>query len=816
MTIRTKLTLNVVIVILIIAAVAVTSIVGMGFVKSRLQDLTQRSTPFQMRTVEFQRAIQGVTADLVKVATAKNRSDLGVFKVEAEKSLAEVQAGQDALKALSGEAQLEAYAELSGIASELFAITDGRLKADEEALAADRGITDKLAVASVRLKELDTRIKGLQSATSTSYTRSVDTTRDVSGRVRNVELLKLTLKDFQLGFQEVLKTQTKKGVLIAQGKCNSAVNKALQNEVLKASHSMAADLKSLSGKLPFFMKAQGAVVGVATADTSTRDALVGEITDKLNAVILAVEQEGAMASDNLSSETRKQSSYFGSNALATGIMGENSELLSLGLKVEGLSTRLFGASNAKEIDAIGAALTGVYARIDTLQAGLGSSLSKLGAKREIATLQGAAGALASIKGVLFAKDGVIYKMHNRLEMQAKATVATGKLREVVLKQSEMGKKTVSAAQGDQEKAITSVNKMVRYSTGLIAGISLGAVLFGILFGAWVYRSISRPLAQLILVSQSVARGDLAVRIDTGNSDEIGKVQAAMAEMVQNLREMVGKIKGATDSLAENSRELAQTAQVLERGSEEQTVRVDQSASAMTEMTQTTAEVARNTSDTSEAAGQMKLLAVQGKDAMGVTVRELGKFAESVKEAAAKVESLGQQSQEISNVVTLIRDIADQTNLLALNAAIEAARAGEQGRGFAVVADSVRHLAERTTVATGEISQTVKTMQSSVAASVLFMQDERNSVGRVQGQVNETLSSIDAIVSYVERVTDMVQRIAVAAEQQSSTSEGVSDNMDGIADVNKGLKSSFGDIKRSSGQLSELACDLNGMVGWFKV
>jgi methyl-accepting chemotaxis protein len=816
MTIRTKLTLNVVIVILIIAAVAVTSIVGMGFVKSRLQDLTQRSTPFQMRTVEFQRAIQGVTADLIKVATAKNRSDLNLFKVEAEKSLSEVQAGQDALKALSGETQLEAYGELSGIAGELFAITDGRLKADEEALAADRGITDKLALASGRLKELDTRIKGLQSATSSSYTRSVDTTRDVSGRVRNVELLKLTLKDFQLGFLEVLKTQTKKGVLIAQGKCNSAINKALQNDALKASPSMAADLKVLSGKLPIFMKAQGAVVGVASADTTSRDALVSEITDKLNAVILAVEQEGAMSSDNFNTETHKQSGYFGSSTLATSIMGENSELLSLGLNVEGLTTRLFGATSAKEIDAIGASLNGVYARIDTLQAVLGRSLGKLGAKREVATLQGAAGALASIKGMLIAKDGVIFKMRNRLEMQARATAATGKLRNIVLKESETGKKTVSAAQGDQEKAITSVNRMVRYSTGLIAGISLGAVLFGILFGVWVYRSISRPLSQLILVSQSVARGDLAVRIDTGNSDEIGKVQAAMAEMVQNLREMVGKIKGATDSLSGNSRELAQTAQVLERGSEEQTERVDQSASAMTEMTQTTAEVARNTSDTSEAALQMKLLAVQGKDAMGITVRELGKFADSVKEAAAKVESLGQQSQEISNVVTLIRDIADQTNLLALNAAIEAARAGEQGRGFAVVADSVRHLAERTTVATGEISQTVKTMQSSVAASVVFMQDERNSVGRVQGQVNDTLSAIDEIVSYVERVTDMVQRIAVAAEQQSSTSEGVSDNMDGIAGVNRGLKSSFADIKRSSGELSELACDLNGMVGWFKV
>jgi methyl-accepting chemotaxis protein len=816
MTIRTKLTLNVVIVILMIAGVAVTSIVGMGFVKSRLQDLTQRSTPFQMRTVEFQRAIQGTTADLSKVTSSKNRKDFGVFKVEAEKSLADVQAGQQALQALAGATPLEAHGELSGIATELFAITDGRLKAEEESLAADRGITEKLSQASARLKELDTRIKGLQSTTSASYTKSVDATRDVSGRVRSVELLKLTLKDFQLGFFEVSKAQSKKGVLISQGKCNSALNKALQNDVLKRSSSLAADLSALSAKLPVFIKAQGSVVGQAGADTSARDALSSEISDKLNAIILAVEQEGAMSSDNLSSENQKQSGYFGSNTLATGVMAQNSELLSLGLNVEALTMRLFAATSAKELESIAGELSRVFARVETLQAGLGKALAKLGARKEIAMLQGAAGALESIKGVLFAKDGVLLKMQNRLAMEAKAAVATGKLRDIVLRQSESGRKTVTAAQGDQEKAISSVNTMVRYSTGLIAAISLGAVLFGILFGAWVYRSISRPLSQLILVSQSVARGDLSLQIDTRNTDEIGKVQAAMAEMVQNLREMVGRIKGATDSLSGSSRELSDTAGVLERGSEQQTVRVDQSASAMTEMTQTTAEVARNTSDTSEAALSMKSIAEQGKKAMVMTVRELACFAESVKEAAAKVESLGQQSQEISNVITLINDIADQTNLLALNAAIEAARAGEQGRGFAVVADSVRHLAERTTVATGEIAQTVKTMQASVSASVLFMQQERTSVGRVQGQVDQTLGAIDEIVSYVERVSDMVQRIAVAAEEQSSTSEGVSDNMDGIATVNKELKSSFADIKRSSGQLSNLAADLNGMVGWFKV
>jgi methyl-accepting chemotaxis protein len=816
MTIRTKLTLNVVIVILIIAGVAATSIIGMGFVKSRLQDLTQRSTPFQMRTVEYQRAIQGATADLTKVAASKNRKDFDVFKVEAERSLAEVQAGQEALKALSSDATAGAHAELSALANELFGITQGRLKAEEESLAASRSIADRLAETSARLKELDTRIKGLQGSTSTSYTKSVDATRDVSARVRGVELLKLTLKDFQLGFQEVLRAQNKKGVLIAQGKCNSALNKVQQNDVLKVTPSVAADLKTLSVKVPLFLKTQAAVVGQAGADTSARDALVAEITDRLNAVILAVEQEGAMANDSLASETRKQAGYFGSNTIATGVMAENSELLSLGLNVEGLANRLTGAASVKEVDALAGDLSRVFSRIDALQANLAKSLNRLGARREVATLQSAGGALASIQGLLFAKDGVLFKMRNRLEMEAKATAATAKLREIVVQQSEQGKKTVSAAQGDQERAIGTVNRMVHFTTALIAAISLGAVLFGILFGVWVYRSISRPLHQLIEVSQSVARGELAVVIDTDNKDEIGKVQCAMAEMVKNLREMVGRIKSATQSLASSSRELSDTATVLERGSEEQTVRVDQSASAMTEMTQTTAEVAQNTSDTSEAALSMKKIAEEGKSAMELTVRELGSFADSVKEAATQVESLGQQSQAISNVVTLINDIADQTNLLALNAAIEAARAGDAGRGFAVVADSVRNLAERTTVATSEISLTVKAMQTSVAASVEFMQDERTSVGRVQGQVDQTLASIADIVAYVERVTDMVQRIAVAAEQQSSTSEGVSDNMDGIAQVNRELKGSFADIKRSSGQLSHLAADLDGMVGWFKV
>ena len=816
MTIKTKLTLNVVFLLAIVAAVATTSVIGMGFVKSRLKYLTEQSTPFQVRTVEFQRATQAAIADLIKVNAARTRQEFSGYKQEAEKSLAATRETQEALESLSGDSRSNTHEELESTAKELFVITESRLKADEEAVVANKSIGVKLREAESRLRELDRQIKGIQQQSASSYSKSMVDMKTATERVRSLENLKLSLKDFQLGFIELSKAQAKRGIILAQGRCNSAISKVLQNEFLKKAPQLAADATALNGKIPELVKLQNAIVGQAAADTSDRDSLLGEITDKLNALILAVEQEASVANDDMSGETVRQGSFFGKSTTATSLLSNNAELVSLGLTVESLVSRLFIATTSQEVDDVQAQIEQAYQRTGDVRGKLAKMLGDLKAQREQRMLQAAEGSLNEIRAMLLAKDGVITKIRTRLDMETKALEATTKLKGIVLKQAEAGQKTVLVAQGDQEKAISTVNRMVRFSTLLIIGIAVGAAVFGIVFGIWVYRSIATPLHLLQKVSQEVAKGDLQAHLQTDSTDEMGMVQKSMAAMVDNLREMVGKIKGATDRLASSSEELSSTAVALERGTEEQSLRIERSATAMTQMSQTTAEVAQNSSETSDAADRMNRIAAEGKEAMHTTVNELTKFADTVKEAATKVESLGRQSEEISDIVALIKDIADQTNLLALNAAIEAARAGDQGRGFAVVADEVRALAEKTATATDDIARTVANMQSSVKDSVHFMKDERDSVAKVLDHVNHTLVSIDEIVTYVGKVTEMIQRIAVAAEEQSSSTEEVSQNMEGIATIARELRTSFSDIKNSSEGLSQLAVELNKMVSWFKI
>ena len=816
MKIRTKLTFNILLVVAAVVIVVATSIFGMTFIKEKLSYLTQKSTPYQMRTVEFQRELQGASTDLVKVNAARNMQQYQAFRAEAEQSLLGVKKAQQALEELSG-SRLEAYDELERIARELFEASAARISTEKAAAEANLKVSQRMKESSARLKELDQRIRILQVGRANSFAAALKQTGQYSGRLRSVEELRNLVRELQLIFVTVQNAQKSNALLIARGKVNPVLGRIAKNDYCVDNEAVEADTKVVSAKLDDYIKLQSTALSQKGEESKGRATEAGkELSEKLNGLYLVLDQEATLAGEKAGIESSKQGSIFGQSNAANSILLANSELVALGLMVEGQTTRLFTLDSTAGIERLDPEIRTLFTRINGRAQTVADSLKTLGASEELKILKGAVASLATIQNELYAADGIVVALKKHLAANDQAIQAGEKLRGVVLRQAEKGKETVSSARGEQEKAIGSVNRMVQRSLTLLIAISLSAIVIGILFGIWVFRSVSRPLSELIRVSDSVAGGDLDTGNITPSKDEFGLVQSSMEKMVLNLRDMAGRITGSTATIASSSQELSSTAHELERNSQTQTCRIDQSVTAMTQMVQTIQDVSQNAASTSDAAGRMKNIALTGQKALDDTSRELAGFAETVRQSAQKIEGVGEKSNAISDIVEMIKDIADQTNLLALNASIEAARAGEMGRGFSVVAESVRQLAHRTIDSSGQIGKTVQDMQREVSGAVAFMQGEREAIEKIVSHVDATQRSMGEIVACVEQVFDMVHTIAISTEEQSATAEEVNRNMVAINGITRQLSVSVGDIKGTSESFARLAQELNQMVSWFRL
>jgi methyl-accepting chemotaxis protein len=812
--IRTKLTLNIAIVLSVISAVIVTSFVGMGFVRKKLVYLTERSTPFQMRTAEFQNAIQAATSDLIKSSSARTPAEIKNLKQEAAKSIDRVKKTQVILEGISGR-KIAIADEIDNHASEIFVVTEQRLKAQEEALISNHELIEKTKDLESKLKSLDAKIRNLQARYSQTYRKSLQDTKTIASNLRNTESLRAALKDIQLAFMEVQEAHDKKSAIIARGKTNTALARgvALADQSGKASK----DLNDLKKKMEQFVAAKMSLSSQSPPEAKAAyETLKKEVAESLMSALLTIEQDVESASTQYKVESDKQGTVFNQADSATGILIGNSELVALGLSVGALSTKLFKIGSADKVAEVQTEINHVFERMDKVHKMVDQRLVETGTKEERAMLKNAMSSIASIKELLLKQDGIIAKALNNLAMEEKANLVSGKLREIALRQGEEAKQSIGIAEKEQERSITAVNKTIRLGNSLMAIIGLCAIVLCILFGTWIYRSISKPLSRLMEVTDNIARGNLTHEAVTSTDDEIGMVEASVAKMVASLRQIVGEIHSATMTLSSNSEELSVTALSLDEGSEQQSLQVEQVAGAIEQMSQTTDDVARNVSNTAETAKSMERVALEGKEVVHASGSELTKFVDIVNESAQEVQSLGESSVEIHNIVDLIREIADQTNLLALNAAIEAARAGDHGRGFAVVADNVRGLAEKTVVAANDIARMIETMQAKIGRSVASMEGQKNSVGKVSEQVDMTLNSIDSIVTYVGKVADMVEQIAASMQEQSATSTEAARNMENIAGVTRRLRGSSAKMRGTAEGLAGIASELNETTSWFKV
>lgn len=823
MTIRKKLMLFAVLTITGIAVIGGVSLVGMRFIQGKLHVLTERSTPFQLKTIELQRTMQEHTSNLLKVAFATNATEFAAAQEETRKSEAEVTQRAGDLKALmdSGSAGTVKVEGLAELAREIVATTDLRLKAEAAAKVADNSMKAQLAEIDKRLDQLNGSMNRLQKGSSRQLSTSSGKARDITQKLMSLTQMRDSLKDMNFAVIEIQKVEGRKPLLLLRSKLDTALGEFAKNRLagskdpgVKAIVDRVGEIRKQGASL---IEHRGFIVGKTATEEQkqTYEQLVQAIAGQLSSALMEIDQEITIATDRYSIENKSHDESLKGSTAASDTVALSGDLLSACFAINSLGRELFGARNKADLEKTAAGIRHQFGTAESVIAKLQRALASGGTKPELRLLGGVSASLAQTKHLLFGTGGVTERLGQVIDITQKSLDLNTKLKNLVAEQRTEGEKGVTAAQGEQAKAVGSVNRIVTTNIATILVVATAMLALAIVISTLLSRSITTPIKELTAMAEKFGTGDFSNRLDERRRDEFGQLAVHFNQATDRLGEITSGLRTAITHIADNSRGLMNAADELNLGVQKQVTQVVQVATAMTEMNQTIQDVAESAGSASDATNNALLLASDGKETVGKTVQGMEEIAQAVRETAKTIGQLGCSSEKIGDIVNTINEIADQTNLLALNAAIEAARAGDAGRGFAVVADEVRRLAERTTEATAEISGMVRDIQHQMQLSVKSME---TGTSLVEDGVNLACGARQALESIVEassRGADMVTRIATASEQQSATASEVSTSMEQIEGVTRASESSTGEVNRAAQELARLADKLSEMAAWFK-
>ncbi len=367
--------------------------------------------------------------------------------------------------------------------------------------------------------------------------------------------------------------------------------------------------------------------------------------------------------------------------------------------------------------------------------------------------------------------------------------------------------------------ITSTQGGIEWMRGLSIFSSLLAVTVSIVGAYILSRSLSGQINEVIQVADRLSSGDFSHRLNEGetrNTDEIGKLMVSFQKMTHTLNALLEQVQRASLQVSTSCVQLGRSGHQLESSITHQITSTHQVTSAAQEIAATSSQLVQTMENVSALSQNTAQTATSNQEDLIQMEGTMRRLADSTQSISTKLGTISEKANNINAIVATITKVADQTNLLSLNAAIEAEKAGEYGLGFSVVAKEIRRLADQTAIATIDIEQMVKEMQSAVSTGVMEMDKFSQEVGQGVNDVGMIISQLGQVIEQVQDLTPRFESVNQGMELQAESATQISESMIQLSNTSQETGEALVAIKSAIDELTIAEQDLQRELSRFKV
>ncbi|OGR01406.1 MAG: hypothetical protein A2511_00540 [Deltaproteobacteria bacterium RIFOXYD12_FULL_50_9] len=710
MTIKGKLTLNAGVVLAAITIIVVFSLLQVTGISRNINQLTQKTAPYQLKALNQQRELQAHSTNLVNLSASRTLDEYRTAAANVSESLVQVAKAMDEMAKLKAESSSGNLA-IENLSKEILQTTERKLKAQESALLASKAIQEKLAEAAKRMSDLDSSIRNLQKKTSGTMITGVDNLMGSNQQLNNLFAVRDGLKDLTLMISKIPVTNDKRSVA------------GLRDSVANTTKAAGQALKNLKGMDKFSNETFQKITALNEKVTSAKGVAALQLKylsdedEKIKESVETLAKEGVYEISyilpTLEKEINNANGVLKSN---TGEMSKNidafsntNSILSLAANLSLLSSSLVTGINqciyAKDLNGFNqqsAAINNLFKDAD----GLGQKLKGLlanGRHTNELTMVGAyTGAVSAVAITFAGGEGFAEKVKAAIVNDEELDKQIGQMRTIVAKHLEESKKEVSIAGVDQEVVVASLHSAAKRTVFMVALIGVLIVIITLIMSYAISRSITGPI-------NSVVSG----------------------------------LTVGSDQVAASSENVASASHALADGAARQAAGLEETSSSLEEMASMTRQNAENALHANQ-------LVVQGSELMEKARGLMTAMVQAIDEVS-------RASEDTGKIVHTIDAIAFQTNLLALNASVEAARAGDAGAGFAVVANEVRNLALRA-------AEAAKNTSHLIDGTIIKVKESAELVQQTEGSYQNVAEVLDKIVKLVGEISTASQEQAQGLDQ----------------------------------------------------